>query len=31
MSEDQIQQIIDSNINKISLSFTSDNIEINCL
>lgn len=29
MSEDQIQQIIDSNINKISLSFTSDNIEIN--
>ena len=28
MSEDQIQQIIDSNINKISLSFTSDNIEI---
>lgn len=28
MSEDQIQQIINSNINKISLSFTSDNIEI---
>ena len=29
MSEDQIQQIIDSNINKISLSFKSENIEIN--